>query len=118
MKIASPELNHDELLEETASYGLPTLLSSGVSRLSDIERALERFPREDVCLLHCVTAYPAPPEDYNLRVLGRLAPCSWRLRGRQRPQPGSGACACPGRSGGRRRGREALLPVPERRRSG
>jgi len=73
MKIASPELNHDELLEETASYGLPTLLSSGVSRLSDIERALERFPREDVCLLHCVTAYPAPPEDYNLRVLGSLA---------------------------------------------
>ena len=73
MKIASPELNYEGLLEEVASYGLPTLLSSGVSRLSDIERALERFPQGDVCLLHCVTAYPAPPEDYNLRVLGSLA---------------------------------------------
>ena len=73
MKIASPELNFDQLLEEIASYGLPTLLSSGVSLLADIERAVDRFRRDDVCLLHCVTAYPAPVEDYNLRVLGSLS---------------------------------------------
>lgn len=73
MKIASPELNYDALLQEVAGFGLPTLLSSGVSLLSDIERAVGRFPREAVCLLHCVTAYPAPPEDYNLRVLGSLS---------------------------------------------
>jgi sialic acid synthase SpsE len=84
MKVASPELNHFPLLDEIASYGLPTILSSGVSRLSDIDRALRRFDkptdirgsdrgaRADLALLHCVTSYPAPPSDYNLRVLASL----------------------------------------------
>jgi len=72
MKIASPELNHDELIREIADYRLPTLLSSGVSRLADIERALGLLGAEHACLLHCVTAYPAPETDYNLRVLGSL----------------------------------------------
>jgi sialic acid synthase SpsE len=72
IKIASPELNHTALLRETASYNLPVLLSTGVSKLGDIEEALAFFPRDRVCLLHCVTAYPAPAEDYNLRLLESL----------------------------------------------
>jgi sialic acid synthase SpsE len=73
IKVASPELNYTGLLEELGSYELPVLLSSGVSTLGDIEEALGFFPAEKVCLLHCVTAYPAPERDYNLRVLGSLA---------------------------------------------
>jgi sialic acid synthase SpsE len=106
VKIASPELNFTGLLEEIAGWGLPILLSSGVSRLSDIENAVEilrkdisqrrtvpsvrdaEAQREDyhstlnkqelreensICLLHCVTSYPAPETDYNLRVLPSLA---------------------------------------------
>ena len=95
VKIASPELNFTSLLEEIASWKLPTLLSTGVSRLSDIETALEQFknlltPHQtegstslltpnstlltpNACLLHCVTAYPAPETDYNLRILPNLA---------------------------------------------
>ncbi|MDR3160071.1 MAG: N-acetylneuraminate synthase family protein, partial [Spirochaetaceae bacterium] len=72
LKVASPELNYTALLEELASYKLPVLLSSGVSRLSDIEGALDILGRERTCLLHCVTAYPAPEGDYNLRILGSL----------------------------------------------
>jgi sialic acid synthase SpsE len=72
LKIASPELNYTALLKEAASYNLPVLLSTGVSKLGDIEEALEFFPRDRVCLLHCVTAYPAPAEDYNLRLLQSL----------------------------------------------
>jgi sialic acid synthase SpsE len=72
MKIASPELNHLSLIDELASYGLPTLVSSGVSTLSDIERALGRLACP-VLLLHCVTAYPAPAEEYNLRLLSNLS---------------------------------------------
>jgi sialic acid synthase SpsE len=68
VKIASPELNHTALLKAVASYGTPVFLSSGVALLGDIEAALGFFPREAVCLLHCVTAYPAPPEEYNLRL--------------------------------------------------
>ncbi len=71
-KIASPELNFSALIQEVASYGLPTFLSSGVSTLADIERALAAFETASACLLHCVTAYPAPESDYNLRVLTGL----------------------------------------------
>ncbi|MDR0475146.1 MAG: N-acetylneuraminate synthase family protein [Treponema sp.] len=75
IKIASPELNHTSLLREIAGYGLPVLLSSGVSSLGDIEYALSILKKGvgGLCLLHCVTAYPAPEEDYNLNVLGNLA---------------------------------------------
>ena len=87
LKIASPELNYSALLRETANYGLPTLLSTGVSTLGDIEEALNIFMERtqnipinektsesapEICLLHCVTAYPAPENEYNLRVLGSL----------------------------------------------
>ncbi len=73
MKIASPELNHLPLLETVASFKLPTILSSGVSLLADIELALSYFLEAvPVSLLHCVTAYPAPEADYNLRVLENL----------------------------------------------
>jgi sialic acid synthase SpsE len=73
VKIASPELNYTALLKEIARWGLPVLLSSGVSRLADIEEALGLLAGPPVCLLHCVTAYPAPETDYNLRVLENLA---------------------------------------------
>jgi len=74
-KVASPELNHLPLLDELSSYGAPIVLSSGVSLLGDIERAISKVPRGSggAALLHCVTAYPAPAEDYNLRVLPLLA---------------------------------------------
>ena len=75
MKVASPELNYAQLLDEVAGYGLPVILSTGVSRLSDVEGALERFAgcQAPLALLHCVTAYPAPEKDYNLRLLGALS---------------------------------------------
>jgi len=72
VKIASPELNHFPLLRELAGYGLPLIFSTGVSTLCDIERALAAVGPETV-LLHCITAYPAPEEEYNLRVIPHLA---------------------------------------------
>jgi sialic acid synthase SpsE len=75
VKIASPELNYTALLQEIAGWGLPILLSTGVSKLGDIEEALCIIGsgEQETCLLHCVTAYPAPETDYNLRVLQSLA---------------------------------------------
>ena len=71
-KIASPELNHTALLREVASYRRPIILSSGVSRLADIEEALGIVGREDTTILHCVTAYPAPEEEYNVGLVATL----------------------------------------------
>lgn len=81
VKIASPELNYTALLEKLASWKLPILLSTGVSRLADIEKAIltiknintDKNYKQKICLLHCVTSYPAPETDYNLRVLPNLA---------------------------------------------
>ena len=76
VKIASPELNYTALLQEISRWGLPILLSTGVSTLGDIEEALSVIGIRDqgsVCLLHCVTAYPAPETDYNLRLLPNLS---------------------------------------------
>lgn len=82
MKLASPELNHLPLIAELASYGLPAIVSSGVSTLGDIEAAVTAFRAAGpayapglggLALLHCVTAYPAPESDYNLRILSALA---------------------------------------------
>ncbi len=87
-KIASPEVNHFPLLRRVASFGRPVILSSGVSTLGDLERAVEvlragaaadAVPARaavglpPLSLLHCVTAYPAPEEEYNLRVIPNLA---------------------------------------------
>ncbi len=68
-KIASPELNHYPLLREVSSYKKEMILSTGVSTLGDIEEALKITGRKGISLLHCITAYPAPPEQYNLRLI-------------------------------------------------
>ncbi len=86
VKIASPELNHYPLLAAVADLSL--IISTGVSTLGDIERCLqflrgdeaagtgtgsgESKTARDITLLHCITAYPAPEAEYNLRVLPLL----------------------------------------------
>ena len=72
-KLASPETNHLPLLRQLASFGLPVIASTGVSTPADIDAALEvLLPASRVALLHCITEYPAPAEQYNLHLLARL----------------------------------------------
>ncbi len=73
IKVASPELNHLPLLRELSGYGMPLILSSGVSTAGDIEEALDLVRDSKPSILHCVTAYPAPPEDYMLSLLPHMA---------------------------------------------
>lgn len=73
VKIASPELNHHPLLEEVRGYRVPLLLSAGVATLEDIAEALGIIDgMAPTTLLHCITSYPAPEEEYNLRVIPSL----------------------------------------------
>ena len=73
-KIAAPELNHFPLLDEIAKLPeMPVFLSTGLSKLQDVEMALDRLPSEQKkVLLHCVVAYPAKEENYNLRLVKTL----------------------------------------------
>ncbi|MDC7235160.1 MAG: N-acetylneuraminate synthase family protein [Spirochaetales bacterium] len=72
VKIASPEVNYTALLKEIGSWNIPVILSSGVSRMEDLKEAVEILMPGELTLLHCVTSYPAPEEDYNLSVLPLL----------------------------------------------
>ncbi len=82
VKIASPELNHYKMLEllrdwrkeqkEKGEVPVPVILSSGVSTLSDIDKAVSIVGCQGISLLHCITSYPAPEEEYNLRVITNL----------------------------------------------
>lgn len=71
-KIASPEITHIPLLERVARTGKPVIISTGIAELSDIELALDTLRgagAREIIALKCTTAYPAPPEESNLRTI-------------------------------------------------
>jgi sialic acid synthase SpsE len=74
-KIASYELMWDDLLKACAGTGKPVVLSTGMANLAEVTHAcsvLRRADCEDLTLLHCVSAYPAKPEDCNLAAIATL----------------------------------------------
>lgn len=70
-KIASPLITHRELLEVVAKEKKYTFISTGMSTLEEIKKAVRIF--EDAgCpfeLMHCNSAYPMKDEDANLRMI-------------------------------------------------
>ncbi|HLF88185.1 MAG TPA: N-acetylneuraminate synthase family protein [Anaerolineales bacterium] len=74
-KIASFDLCNIPLLRYVASTKKPMILSTGMSTLGQIEEALDAIRGEgggNVVLLHCISAYPAAPEDMNLNAIKTL----------------------------------------------
>lgn len=75
-KIASFELNDPSLLTVIAKTGKPVIMSTGMATLAEIAEAVQTL-RENGCtqlaLLHCVSSYPAPAADMNLRTIAHLA---------------------------------------------
>ncbi len=71
LKIASYELDYTELLEAVAKSGAAVLMSTGNHDFPAIYRAKEtlRPARKRLWLLHCVSAYPTPPDQANLMTL-------------------------------------------------
>ena len=72
-KVSSGDLNWYQFLEYIARKGKPILLSTGMSRLEEISRALEIIEasssltlNDQVVLLHCVSSYPADTSAANL----------------------------------------------------
>lgn len=74
-KIASMDVNHVPLLEYVARTGKPVVLSTGMATLGEIETALgilRRGGSGPVTLLHCVSMYPCPAAEMNLRNIPTL----------------------------------------------
>ena len=77
-KIPSGEITNLPYLRKIGAQGGWVILSTGMSELSEIDRAMETLekagtPRSRVVLLHCNTQYPTPYEDVNLRAMKALA---------------------------------------------
>jgi sialic acid synthase SpsE len=70
LKIASYELLWHELLRACADTGLPLLVSTGMATDAEVDAAVAVAPA--ATLLHCVSAYPVPPEQCNLAAIAAL----------------------------------------------
>ena len=69
LKNGSDYLTNLPLIRDMAQTGLPTVLSTGMASLEDIEDAVGAFEQaggRDLLILHCTSSYPTPPGDVNL----------------------------------------------------
>ncbi len=79
-KTASGDITFYPLLDAVAATGKPVILSTGTATLDEVAAAVARVrtaqravgTTADLSLLHCVAAYPVPPEQANLRAITAL----------------------------------------------
>jgi pseudaminic acid synthase len=74
-KVASFEIVDLGLLKKVGSTGKPVILSTGMASREEIKQAIDTLRAAgsgDIALLKCTSAYPAPPEEMNLRTIPDL----------------------------------------------
>ena len=70
LKVGSDDLTNLPLLEYYASKSIPMIISTGMSYEKEIEDAITTVKKagcNDLTVLHCISSYPAPIEDVNMR---------------------------------------------------
>ncbi|MDC0033957.1 N-acetylneuraminate synthase family protein [Alphaproteobacteria bacterium] len=68
-KIASASLTDDNLLQHHRRCDRPIILSTGMSTIDEIDRAVDVLGGRDLVILHCTSTYPSKPEELNLRAI-------------------------------------------------
>ncbi len=75
-KVASFELVDIPLVQKMARTGKPLIMSTGMATTEEIEEAVQaarQVGATQIALLKCTSAYPAPPEEMNLRTIPEMA---------------------------------------------
>ena len=76
LKNGSDYLTNLKLIRAMAQTGLPTVISTGMATLAEIDDAVRAFRKagnDQLILLHCVSSYPTSPDDVHLRKIPALA---------------------------------------------
>jgi len=76
IKNGSDYLTNLELIRYMAATGKPTVLSTGMAAIGEIDDAVNAFREaggRDLILLHCTSSYPTPPHEINLKRIPVLA---------------------------------------------
>ncbi len=71
-KAASASLTDHDLLRAMRPTGRPLMLSTGMSKMDEIEAAVTAVGTRQLLLAHSTSAYPCQVEDLNLRMIGTL----------------------------------------------
>ncbi|MCK1801602.1 N-acetylneuraminate synthase family protein [Brevibacterium sp. R8603A2] len=71
-KIASASVTDIPLLEAVKATGKPVILSTGMSTLEQIDKAVETLGTENLVMMHATSTYPLPPEEVNLLAIPAL----------------------------------------------
>lgn len=71
-KLPSASLTDLDLIRKTRSTGKPLILSSGMSTMEQIRKAVEVAGEENLGLMHSTSTYPCEPEELNLRMVETL----------------------------------------------
>ena len=72
IKIPSAGLTDHDLLRSVREYGVPVVLSTGMSTIEQIHAAVDVVQVEDLLLVHATSTYPCEPEELNLQMIQAL----------------------------------------------
>jgi len=71
-KIASASITDKALLEKIKDTGKPVILSTGLSTIEQVNKAVQLLGEDKLVILHCTSTYPTADNESNLKVIKTL----------------------------------------------